>query len=157
MLAWGLWCRTENAGHSNCSWQCLNKAKTWFVLMRPPVGNNLAWPPTEAREVQIALQIAEAENIECVTCTWTSVMHPPVSLRLISVFAEFLCFVETGMFATGEDLRYEAAHMLDLNPRMVEMYAKDNEYLMSNTLTVWEQSIDQDTVLTLRRLGIDGL
>ena len=156
-VAWGLWCRTENAGHRNCSWQCMNKTKTWFVLMRPREGHNQAWPPTEAREVEIAVQIAEAEHAESVTCTWTSVMHPPVSLRIYSIFGQFLCEVETGIFATGEDLRYAAAHILDLNPRVVEMYMNDDEFLMSNTLTLWEQNVHQDTVLTLRRLGYEGL
>ena len=84
-------------------------------------------------------------------------LHMDVSLRIYSIFGQFLCFVETGMFATREDLRYAAAHILDLDPVDVEMYMNDNQFLMSNTLTLWEQNVHQDTVLTLRRLGYEGL
>ena len=154
----GLFIWTLTAGHENCPYACYNKVKCWFIFRRPDrVPRDNVRPPAGAREWRLANQLAMRENCDILWCSWGQVLEEQLRLRIESIWGVFLCYVNIGMFQTGEQLRRASAEILGLPPDMVELGADADEFVLDNRDTLWEQHVTRTTTLWLRRIGIDGM
>ena len=154
----GLLCWTQTRGHEFCSDQCLHRSKTWFVFVQnAQVQQRGEWPPPIPLQMQVAVGIAENEDAELIFCDWTHVADDPMRIKVVTADGCLLFHVVINRFATGQELREKVADVLCLHPKVVELGLEPHEWMLSSTLSLWAQTVDDASVVWLRRIGLCGL